>query len=186
MDDTAENKGSIAQRAARELKEFLIIAVYFYICFTALAYLKAAILQAHGIAFAPFGFAAVKALICAKFLSIGYVFHLGDRYKKQALVWPTLHRSFVFLVLLTLLTVLEELIVGYLHHRSFADSLAEIGGGTFHQAIATFIVLLLILIPFFAFRSLADVIGGRVLFRLFFEPRRKLDVLPIKARNEGA
>jgi hypothetical protein len=143
-------KASIGQRAVHELKEFVIIATYFLVCFTALAYLKAAILEAEGIVFAPFGFAAVKALICAKFLSIGYVFHLGDRYRKQALIWPTLHRSFVFLALLIVLTVLKELVVGYLHHRTFATSLAEIGGGTLHQAIATSIILLLILIPFFA------------------------------------
>lgn len=182
MTDNVE-KTSIRKRAAHELKQFSILAAYLYVCFTALAYLKAAILQAHGIAFAPFGFAAVKALICAKFLSIGYVFHLGERYKKQALIWPTLHRSLVFLVLLIVLTVLEELIVGYLHHRTFADSIAEIGGGTVHQAIATFIILLLILIPFFAFRSMADVIGGRVLLRLFFEPRQNLDVAPMQARQ---
>ena len=119
MNDIAE-KASIGKRTVHELKEFLIIAAYFYVCFTALAYLKAAILEAHGIIFAPFGFAAVKALICAKFLSIGYVFHLGERYKKEALIWPTLHRSFVFLSLLIVLTVLEEIIVGYLHHRTFA------------------------------------------------------------------
>jgi hypothetical protein len=186
MHDPAASKASIRQRAAHELKEFLIIAAYLYVCFTALAYLKAAILAAQGVAFAPFGFAAVKALICAKFLSLGYVFHLGERYKKHALIWPTLHRSFVFLALLIVLTVLEELIVGYLHHRGFADSVAEIGGGTLHQAIATSIILLLILIPFFAFRSLAEVVGGRVLFRLFFEPRRRLDVAPAKAHSEGA
>jgi hypothetical protein len=183
MNGTAD-KPTLGKRAAHELKEFLIIAAYLYVCFTALAYLKAAILQAHGIAFAPFGFAAVKALICAKFLSIGYVFHLGERYRKQALVWPTLHRSFVFLALLIVLTALEELIVGYFHHRAFADSMAEIGGGTVHQAIATSIILLLILIPFFAFRSLAEVVGGRVLFRLFFEPRRKFDVAPVAAHDE--
>lgn len=182
MTDNVE-KMSIRKRAAHELKQFLILAAYLYVCFTALAYLKSAILEAQGIAFAPFGFAAVKALICAKFLSIGYVFHLGERYKKQALIWPTLHRSLVFLVLLIVLNVLEELIVGYLHHRTFADSIAEIGGGTVHQAIATFIILLLILIPFFAFRSMADVIGGRVLLRLFFEPRQNLDVAPMQARQ---
>lgn len=184
MNDTVD-KSTIGKRAAHELKEFLIIAAYFYVCFTALAYLKAAILQAHGIAFAPFGFAAIKALICAKFLSIGYVFHLGERYKKEALIWPTLHRSFVFLALLIVLTVLEEVTVGYLHHRAFADSMAEIGGGTLHQAVATSIILLLILIPFFAFRSLAEIVGGRVLLRLFFEPRRKLDVAPVTAHEEN-
>jgi hypothetical protein len=97
-----------------------------------------------------------------------------------------LHRSFVFLALLIVLTVLEELTVGYQHHHAFADSIAEIGGGTLHQAIATSIILLLILIPFFAFRSLAEVVGGRVLFRLFFEPRRNLDPAPAKAHSEGA
>jgi hypothetical protein len=158
---TEKEKASIGKRAAHELKQFMILAAYLYICFTALAYLKAAILQAQGITFAPFGFAAVKALICAKFLSLGYVFHLGERYKKEALVWPTMHRSFVFLALLIVLTVLEELLVGYLHHRTFADSIAEIGGGTVHQAIATSIILLLILIPFFAFRSMADVLSIR-------------------------
>jgi hypothetical protein len=183
MQGSAE-KASIGQRVAHELKQFLIIAAYLYVCFTALAYLKSAILQAQGITFAPFGFAAVKALICAKFLSIGYVFHLGERYKKQALIWPILHSSFVFLGLLIVLTVLEELIVGYLHHRAFADSVAEIGGGTFHQAIATSIILLLILIPFFAFRSMADVLGGHVLFRLFFEPRRKL-AAPARSGQES-
>jgi hypothetical protein len=183
MQGNAE-KASIGQRVAHEFKQFLIIAAYLYVCFTAIAYLKSAILQAQGITFAPFGFAAVKALICAKFLSIGYVFHLGERYKKQALIWPILHSSFVFLALLIVLTVLEELIVGYLHHRAFADSVAEIGGGTLHQAIATSIILLLILIPFFAFRSMADVLGGRVLFRLFFEPRPKL-AAPARSGQES-
>jgi hypothetical protein len=95
-----------------------------------------------------------------------------------------MHRSFVFLALLIVLTVLEELLVGYLHHRTFTDSIAEIGGGTVHQAIATSIILLLILIPFFAFRSMADVLGGRVLLRLFFEPRRNLEVAPMEAQPE--
>src|SRR4029077_7567453 len=73
MNDSAAQE-PIGKRAAHELKEFLIVAAYFYVCFTALAYLKAAILEAQGIVFAPFGFSAVKPLICAKFLSIGTYF----------------------------------------------------------------------------------------------------------------
>ena len=168
-------KASIGSRAKIELKEFLVIAVYLYVCFTALAYLKAAILEAHGIAFAPFGFATVKALICAKFISVGHALHLGERYRKQALIWPTLHKSIAFLALLFVLNVLEEVIVGYLHHRPIAASLAEIGGGTLHQLIATSIIMLLILIPFFAFRSLGEVVGEGILLRLFFEPRRQAE-----------
>jgi hypothetical protein len=75
--------------------------------------------------------------------------------------------------LLFALNVLEEVVVGYIHHRPIADSIAEVGGGTLHQLIATTIIMLLILVPFFAFRSLGDVVGERILLRLFFEPRRK-------------
>lgn len=163
----------ISQRMADEVKEFLIIAGYLYVCFTALAYLKAAILQAEGIAFAPFGFAAIKALICAKFISIGHALHLGERYKNEALIWPTLHKSLAFLALVFVLTMLEEIIVGLTHHRSVAASIAEVGGGTLHQIIATSIIVLLILIPFFAFRSLGEVVGERNLVRVFFMPRHK-------------
>jgi hypothetical protein len=154
------------------LKEFLLVALYLYVCFTALMYFKAAILQAHGVDFAPFGIAAIKALICAKFMSVGHAIHLGERHKKEALIWPTLRRSFAFLALLLVLNVLEELIVGFLHQRAIMDSVAAVGGGTIHQLIAASIVLLLILIPFFAFRSLSEVVGERNLLRLFFEPRQ--------------
>ena len=165
----------IAKRAIDELKEFLIIAAYLYVCFTALAYFKAAILQAQGVSFAPFGIAAIKALICAKFMSVGHAIHLGERHKKEALIWPTLRRSFAFLVLLLVLNVLEEVILGYIHHRAVADSIAAVGGGTMHQLIAASIVVLLILIPFFAFRSLSEVVGERNLLRLFFEPRQSTE-----------
>ena len=168
-------KASFGDRIGHELREFAVIAAYLYICFTALAYLKAAILQAHGIPFAPFGLAAVKALICAKFVLVGRMLHVGERFQMRPLIWPTLYKSLAFLVLLLVLNALEEVTVGVLHHRAIADSLAEIGGGTLDQLIATSVVGLLILIPFFAFRALGEVVGERNLVRLFFEPRRQPD-----------
>jgi hypothetical protein len=46
--------------------------------------------------------------------------------------------------------------------------------------------MLLILVPFYAFRSLGEVVGERVLFRLFFEPLQKFDVAPVTARKGGS
>ena len=161
----------IAKRITDEVKEFAIVAAYLYVCFAALIYLKAAILQAHGIEFAPFGLAAAKALICAKFVSLGHMFHLGERFKSQPLIWPTLHKSVAFLVLLLALNAVEEVLVGLLHRRAILDSLAEIGGGTLDQLIATTVIGFLILFPFFAFRALGEVVGEGTLVRLFFRPR---------------
>lgn len=159
------------ERITDELKEFVIVAVYLYVCFTAIAYLKFAILQAYGIAFAPFGLAAVKALICAKFVLVGRALHVGERFKARPLIWPTLHRSVAFLVLLLVLNALEEVAVGLLHGRTVMEAVSEIGGGTRYQLIATTVIGLLVLIPFFAFRSLGERLGERNLFRLFFGER---------------
>jgi hypothetical protein len=64
-----------------------------------------------------------------------------------------------------------RIVIGLIDRRTIADSLAEVGGGTLEQLIATSIVGLLILIPFFAFRALGEVVGERNLIRVFFAPR---------------
>src|SRR5215472_10775714 len=101
MKHNGPSKASLRERAVNELKEFVVIAAYLFVCFAAVAYFKASILKAQGISFAPFGFAVAKALICAKFVSMGHIFHLGERrFKSLPLIWPTLYKSFCFLALL--------------------------------------------------------------------------------------
>jgi hypothetical protein len=165
-------KAPIKERIAGELREFAIVAVYLYVYFAALTYMKAAILQAHDIPFTAFGFACAKALIFAKFMLMGRMFHLGERFNGAALIWPTLYKSFAYFALLFILNALEEVVVGFLHHQSIVESIADIGGGTINQLIASSFIGLLLLIPFFAFRAIGDVVGERILVRLFFEPRR--------------
>src|ERR1700693_367358 len=165
MDSVAPSKATARERMTRELREFAVISAYLWACFTAVAYLKSAILQAHDIAFAPFGFAFAKALICAKFILVGRALHVGERFKTQPLIWPTLHRWFVFLLLLIILNVIEEILVGLIHGRPVLDSVAGMGGGTIDQMIATSFIILLVLIPFFAFQALGEIVGSRNLTR---------------------
>ena len=162
------SKTSFEERAIHELKEFLIIAAYLFVCFSAVAYFKASILKAHGVSFAPFGFALAKALICGKFVSMGHIFRLGERFKSLPLIWPTLYKSFCFLTLLVILNALEEIVVGLIHRRSITDSLADFGGGTLDQLIAASLIGFLILVPFFAFRVLGELVGERNLVQVFF------------------
>ena len=148
-------KPVLRERLKTELREFAILAAYLYVAFTALAAFKAAILRAEGISFAPWAFAAIKALVCAKFLLVGRVFGIGDGLaRKHPLIVSTVHRSVAFLIVLGLLTVLEELVVGYFRGESIGHSLGSMGGGTLWQFIATSVILLLILVPWFAFRAL--------------------------------
>ena len=110
MTGSESSKPSIKKRIADEFVEYVVIAAYFCVCFSAILFLKASVLKEQGIAFEPFGFAAIRALILAKFASIGHALHVGERFKNKPLVWPTLYRSIAFLVLLLALSAAEKVV----------------------------------------------------------------------------
>ena len=174
MANKTSDKLSRTEQIKAELRDFAILATYLFICFSALAGFKAAILSAEGISFAPWLFALIKALVCAKFLLVGRWFGLGDGLAaKYPLIVSTLYRSLTFLLVLGLLTIVEEAIVGHLHGETLGASLGKIGGGTLAQFAATSVILLLVLVPFFAVRALGEIVGEKTLVRLHFEPRTK-------------
>jgi hypothetical protein len=133
-----------------------------------LLYLKEAILEAQGVTFAPWGFAAIKAVIVAKFMLVSRRLDRHIENDTQPLIVPTLYKSLAMLVLLIVLMVIEEVVVGLIHGNGGHQSLAELGGGTLHQRIGTFVIMLLVLMPLFAFRALGDRIGHRKLNAMFF------------------
>lgn len=167
----APKANTIKEKAAEEMREFLLLAAYLFVCFAALIAFKTTILRDAGIPFAPIGIAAVKALILAKFVLIGRAMHLGRRFETRPLAWATSYRSLIFLILLVAFTVIEEAVVGLIHGRTIMDSLAGLGGGTWDQLAATVFLMLLILIPYFAVSVLGERIGtGRLLRAFFVDP----------------
>ena len=155
-----------------ELKEFAVITVYLYITLGAVIMMKAAVLHTEGIAFAPWGIAIVKAAVLAKFMLIGNAMRFGERTKTRPLIWPTMHKAAAFLVLLIVLTIIEEAVVGTFHHRSIAASLGDLFGPRLDETLAGYVIMLLVLVPFFAFRVLGEALGGEYrLVRMFFVER---------------
>jgi hypothetical protein len=131
---------------------------------------KAAVLQAEGIGYAPYGVAAVKALILGKFVLIGHAAHVGERFARKPLIYPVLYQSAVFLAMLVALTVVEEAVVGVIHGRTIIQSIADIAGGTWAQIAATCLLLWLILLPYFGLRQIGRVLGeGRLRRMLLVE-----------------
>jgi hypothetical protein len=168
-------KPTLHQRALRELKELTIISVYLYITLGSVILMKTAVLHTQGIEFTPWGIAIVKALVLAKFMMLGDAMKLGERTTTRPLIWPTLYKAFAFLVLLIILTIIEEAIVGLFHHQSIAASLGELVGSRLEETIAGFLIMLLVLIPFFAFRVLGEALGEGRLARMFFVDRELIE-----------
>jgi hypothetical protein len=166
-------KATLQERATHEIKELLILTVYLYITLGAVIAVKTAVLHTEGIEFAPWGVAIVKALVLAKFILIGDAMKIGERHT-GTLIWPTLHKAFGFLLLLVILTIIEEAVVGLFHHRSIAASLGDLVGARLYETLAGYLIMLLVLIPYFAFRVLDDALGKGRLVRMFFIEREPM------------
>jgi hypothetical protein len=165
-------KGTLGRRAVHELKKLAILTAYLYVTLGAVILYKAAVLHGQGISFVPWGLAAVKAVVLAKFLMIGGVVKIGRGYTDRPLIWPTLYKSFVFLVLLIVLTIIEEIVVGLFHHHSVAASLGELFGPRLQETLAGYLIMLLLLIPLAAIHVLNEALGEGKLARMFFVERR--------------
>jgi hypothetical protein len=167
---SAAKQATLAQRARRELFEFLVVSAYLYVCFGALIFYKASILHSEGIEFTVYGLAIAKALILGKFLLTLEAFKVGeDKKHARSALANILTKSLLFSLLLFALTVVEELIVGHFHGRASREVLREIAGGTWQQAVAITILLFLILIPYFGYQEIAARLGKGKLSKLLIE-----------------
>jgi hypothetical protein len=73
-----------------------------------------------------------------------------------------------------ILTIIEEAVVGLFHHRSIADSLGDLFGARLEETLAGYLIMLLVLVPYFAFQVLDDVLGKGRLVRMFFIEREPM------------
>jgi hypothetical protein len=167
-----ENKGeNLKRRAYREVKEFLLLSLYLWLILGALIEFKSIILAENRIDFTAHGAALINALVLAKFMLIVRAFHPGEQINDAPLIYPTLLKSGIFAVALMVLKILEDAIVGYLHHKSFTESIADLGGGGWRAILIYTAILFLALIPLTAFGELQRVLGERKLYDLFLRPR---------------
>jgi hypothetical protein len=168
-------KATLPQRAVHEFREFAILTLYLYITLGAVIVMKTAVLHTVGIEFAPWGVAIVKALLLAKFMLVGRALKIGERNTTSPLIWPTLHKSFAFLVLLVILTIIEEAVVGLFHGQSITASLRDLVGRRLEETLAGYLIMLLVLMPYFAFRVLGEALGEGRLTRMFFIEREPME-----------
>jgi hypothetical protein len=73
-------------------------------------------------------------------------------------------------------------VVGLIHHKSIASSLGELAGPRLEATLAGFLIMLLVLVPFFAFRVLSKALGGGRLARMFFVEREPMEWRQIMPR----
>jgi hypothetical protein len=145
-----------ARWLGRALRHYLSVAAYLYLCFAALLFYKTMILAAYGVDVVHFGVAAGKALVLAKFMLI------ADKMGARALsgrgtrLLLILRKSVIIAALLIVLSAIEAVLVALLHQRTVAEAAA---GHRIGEVIAESLLLILVLIPYFAVREVDTALG---------------------------
>ena len=171
-------KPTLKRKAVHELREYLVISFYLFVVFSLLIVHKSMILHAHHINYTLHGFAVINALALAKVMLAAQDLHLGDQFSDAPLIYPTLLKSFAFTVVLACFEIAEEATVGRLHGKSFHESLAQFGGGSWPAILILMALLFVMLIPFFGFTELRRVFGAERLIDVFFRPRHLWNLPP--------
>src|SRR3990167_9210885 len=166
----AETGLSKSQRVLQELRNYLLISAYLYVCFGVLAMNEAALLQVNDVQFAPYGVALIKALVLGKVILIGHVLSVGQLSGGAPLLHKIAWKALAMLLFLLAFKALEELVVGWHHGETTARIMAELLDRSWIEFVAP---ITLMLLPLIASIEFFRAIGG--------EGIRKV----LLGRNEG-
>ena len=150
----------IGHRIAEEAKKALQLTVYFWLWFSAIGLLTHQILREHGLPLGTWGLAIVKAVICAKFVLIGQAIYPMRHTHGKDLWYIVLPRSFVYLLVVLLLSVIEAGVEAAWHGRGFMEGLTHFANGDPVYAFALAWVYWLILVPYLLLGSMDRLRGN--------------------------
>lgn len=161
---------AIGARLRGELRDYAIAALYLYVCLGALLLLEEGVRREQGVSSLHFGVALGKALILGKFMLIGEAARIGARRQSRTLLQLIVRKVLLFLVLLVALSGIEELLVGWFHGASAAETLAEYTRRSPLELFATCLLLGLVLAPYVAAREVGRALGPGGLRRVLMQP----------------
>ncbi len=166
--ESAKKKAGWKQKFVHELREYWVNFLYLAFFFIVFASYRRLILAHYEISYDDYGVGLIKALILAKVIMIGNILGLGRRLEDKPLIYPTLYKTFVFILWVALFTFIEAAIRGLLHGKGLMGGLSELVIGRRHESLADTLVLFVAFIPFFAFKELERLQGRGKIFDLFF------------------
>lgn len=161
-----KDNAGIRQRFKEEMRSYIFISFYLWICFSALLLYQNSILRINDLALLPLSSAAIKALVLGKFILIGKAIKVGERVKNDVLLYRILWKSLATMLLLMIFTGIEDLLVGFMHGHAIADTMGEMMARSWLQWVAPSLLMLLVLIPFIAFEKIDASMGKGSLARI--------------------
>ena len=172
MDQNASPPKSLKEKTLYEFKRYWIISLYLIIFLGCFNLYRRLILSGVGIDdVTSYGWKLVEALVLAKIILIGEALHIGERNERARLIVPVLRKSLLFGLFIVFFNVLERVVMGMIHKESWEDIVRHVFEYGPNEMLARTVVMMVALVPFFAFIELERILGPGKLTGLFFSKR---------------
>ena len=162
---------SLKEKAIEEFRMFWVIAIYLAVMLSAFTQYRRFILSESGISYFHYWSAVIQALILAKVILIGEALGIGRRYEGSQLILSVLFKALVFGVFIAIFGVLEHTVEGLAHRETWNEIARSVGSAGRGEILARTVMIIVTLIPFFAFWETDRILGNHKLFGLFFRKR---------------
>jgi hypothetical protein len=163
-----EVKEGLRHRIKDEFIQASLLALYFAAWFCAIAFFSFALLREAAVPITPFGFAIIKAGLCAKFMMIGKAIFPLRVDANRGLIKSIFWHSIVYLGIVIALSFAEAGIEGLFHGKSFLESLASFGHGDPIYIASMSIMYWLILWPYLIVLGLNQSLGNKAVRTILF------------------
>ena len=168
MNTTKIKFHSFKTKVKEEISKALRLSIYFGIWFCALAFLGATSLNERPIPLTIFGFALIKAALCAKFMLVGQAIFPIKVNKNNGIVNSLILESLIYLVIVLGLNYLEAGVHGLIHGKEFISSMADFGRSNPLHVVAMTIVYWLIVWPYLLLIGFRLAIGSTATIEILF------------------
>ena len=176
--------GRIIEKTLDEGRQLFWIVIYFWVLFGLFSVFRSLVLNERNLVYHE-GFALINAFLLGKVVLTAEFFRVADNFKHKPLVYPIVFKSAVFCVLLMCFYIAEETLVGIWHGKTIVESFPKIGGGNWKGVLVVGSILFVGLIPFFAYRELARVLGKDELYSLMFRRGTEAAAAQHSSRTRG-
>jgi hypothetical protein len=163
----------LKERVSDEFRRFIVIFFYLWSVFGLLSIHKSFVLSQRHLDYGEHAYAIVNAFVFAKVLLVAEHFDLGTRFRNKPLIYPVLHKSFIFTLVIIGFHVMEVALVGLRHGNAMTNSLTAAGLGDPRGILSVGIMSFVLLLPFFLLRELGRVIGQKELWDLILKDRER-------------
>jgi hypothetical protein len=165
----SQQHANLRDKVRNELREFLIITLFFTLVLGAFNIYRREILGEAGVSYYKLGISLVEAMILAKIVLIGEALNLKlVDAARRSIFEVAVMRSILFAVLVALFTILERVADGLIHRMDWTGIARLIVEHGLNEIVARVIMMFAAFLPFFAFWELRRRLGPRRFFELWF------------------